>query len=255
MLVRAGLLLEHVFMLWMLVHAVRSRAEYYWFLIIFMPFGEWAYFFAVRIREPDMSWLRDVLSYRRPPQLRDLRYRFRESPSLANKLALAQGLHDGGHYDEAAGLFGELVAAAPDDSEASYGLGLCREELGDPEGAVCQYRSLIERHRSFRDYAVVVRLAEVLWKMERREEALQTLAALVETSPRTSHRVIHAHHLAEDGRVTEARSVVDDALLYYAHAPRYVKRRYWRWALSARHLRRELGKLVERSGRVTPVGP
>ena len=35
------LVLETAFMIWMLVDAINRRAEYYWYIIIFVPFGEW----------------------------------------------------------------------------------------------------------------------------------------------------------------------------------------------------------------------
>ena len=45
------LVLETAFMIWMLVDAINRRAEYYWYIIIFVPFGEWVYFFTVKIHD------------------------------------------------------------------------------------------------------------------------------------------------------------------------------------------------------------
>ena len=45
------LILSYAFSLWMLVDAYQRHAEHYWFLIILFPFGEWAYFFLVKVHD------------------------------------------------------------------------------------------------------------------------------------------------------------------------------------------------------------
>ena len=45
------LLLSYAFSVWMLVDAFKRGAEHYWYLIIFFPFGEWVYFFLVKIHD------------------------------------------------------------------------------------------------------------------------------------------------------------------------------------------------------------
>jgi hypothetical protein len=42
------LVLSYAFSLWMIVDAYRRHATFYWYLIIFFPFGEWVYFFLVK---------------------------------------------------------------------------------------------------------------------------------------------------------------------------------------------------------------
>ena len=54
---RVLFILQHAFMAWMLIDAIRRRADGYWYLIIFIPFGEWFYFFRVKIHDPEMQWL------------------------------------------------------------------------------------------------------------------------------------------------------------------------------------------------------
>jgi len=45
------LILSYAFSIWMLVDAYQRRAEHYWYLIIFFPFGEWVYFFLVKVHD------------------------------------------------------------------------------------------------------------------------------------------------------------------------------------------------------------
>lgn len=47
------LLLSYAFSIWMLVDAYQRGAEHYWYLIIFFPFGEWVYFFLVKVHDFD----------------------------------------------------------------------------------------------------------------------------------------------------------------------------------------------------------
>ena len=78
--------LQTAFMIWMLVDAVKRRVEFYWYIIIFFPFGEWVYFFAVKIH--DFRQVRFRLA-ERAPSLRKLRFEAKQTPSINNKLALA----------------------------------------------------------------------------------------------------------------------------------------------------------------------
>lgn len=45
------LIISYTFSIWMVVDAYKRGAEHYWYLIIFFPFGEWIYFFLVKIHD------------------------------------------------------------------------------------------------------------------------------------------------------------------------------------------------------------
>ncbi len=45
------LLFSYAFSVWMLVDAHKRGAQHYWYLIIFFPFGEWVYFFLIKIHD------------------------------------------------------------------------------------------------------------------------------------------------------------------------------------------------------------
>lgn len=45
------LLFSYAFSLWMLIDAYQRGAPRYWTVIILMPFGEWVYFFMVKIED------------------------------------------------------------------------------------------------------------------------------------------------------------------------------------------------------------
>lgn len=48
---RILLILSYAFSVWMLIDALKRDAKVYWLVIIFFPFGEWIYFFMVKIHD------------------------------------------------------------------------------------------------------------------------------------------------------------------------------------------------------------
>lgn len=238
---RVLLLLEHVFMAWMLVDCIRRRPGGYWFWIIFIPFGEWFYFFQVKIHDPDMRWLKELFRYRKPDSLETLRYRHDQTPSLTNRLRLAQALHDAGELRESAELFESLVAEDDQNLEARYGLGRCQMASSNPEAAVASFESLIETESSFAEYEPWLDLAKTLWLLDRRPEALERLRKLVEISPRLAHSVTLAQFQKEADEKDGARSTLETALHHFEHTPRYHKKRNRLWAFKARRLLKSLG--------------
>jgi hypothetical protein len=104
--------LQSAFSLWMLVDAARRGAGYVWYMIIMMPFGEVAYFFAVKIHDPEFAAFRRN-AFSKPPSLDQLGFNAEHAPSFENRLMLAQGLHDNGRHVEAAELFVRHPDAVP----------------------------------------------------------------------------------------------------------------------------------------------
>ncbi len=241
---RALLLLQHVFMAWMLIDAIRRGAERRWFWIIFIPFGEWYYFFMVKIHAPEMAWLKNLFHYEKPVSLDSLRYRCEQTPSLANRLRLAQALHDGGSYDEGAELFSDVLNRQPETREALLGLALCRAGQGDDDGAVEHLERLVELDRAYDEYQPWLHLTEAFWRLDRRDDALQLLERLVATSPRLGHSVALAQFQIEAGKPEPARATLWQALEHHSHAPRFARRNNRAWARRAKKMLKGLGGAV-----------
>jgi hypothetical protein len=207
------LLLQAAFTIWMLVDAVKRRPILYWYVIICLPFGPLVYFFAFKIHDYDLEWLRRIVRPPPPPPpIAELRERARESPSVANQMRLANALHDAGEYAEAAGIFEGILEARADEPDALYGLGRCRLELGEPEAAALLLSRLVEKHRAYRDYAACLDLANALVQAGRDDDALDVLERLVRSSPRPRHAVGLAERLVAAARIEEAQRVLRDAL-------------------------------------------
>lgn len=232
--------LQQLFMLWMLVDAIRRRAEYHWFLVILLPFGEWIYFFMVKIHDPELRSIVGRLKPSRPPDLAELRGRFEQSPSAFNQLALARGLHDSDQFELAAAEFGAVLAGDPQDRGALYGRAFCRIGLRDWVGAIADLEALVRVDPGYQEGEPWLFLAKAHWKIGSRDEALATLEALCRRSSRINHAVTRAQYLHEAGRTDQARTLLEQALKDYGLSPRFIQRRDWSWSLKARKVLRSL---------------
>lgn len=226
--------------IWMTVDAVRRRAEFYWYLIIlFVPFGGVIYFFMVKIHDYD---LRRLLPSTRPAlALPDLQRKALETPSITNKLALADGLEEAERYDEAARLFSEALSRDEDNLRALHGLARCRMGTGQFDEACQHLEKLLGVDNAFRDYSAALDYAEALWQSGRKDDTIDLLEGLVSVSSRVNHRVALAHYQMRADRTAEARDVLDRALKEYEGSPEYVKRRDRKWANKARDMLAKLG--------------
>ena len=228
--------LSTAFSLWMLYDAMQRRVPAYWFCIICVPMGEFAYFFAVKIHDFDLPSLR--LRSRRP-SLDVARYRLEQNPCVANQMDLSEALYASGELEEATALCEAAVRRDATYKHAHYGLGRCllrQDRLA--EAGAC-FRRVVELDRAYEDYGAWTDLAEVLKQQGRGDEAIGELRKLEAASPRIAHSVALCRQLRDAGRVEEAHRTLDAALRDLAHAPRHAKR------LAKPHLREARGLLAE----------
>ncbi len=228
--------LQTAFSLWLVIDAIRRGAAYYWYPVIMMPFGEWIYFFTIKIHDPEFDWARELYKKltTKKVTLEERHFRARQSPSFAHKVELAQALYDTQAYREAAGVFTEAIEMDADSREALYGLALAHSALGEYQEAIELFTELIEIDPALRDYAVYSDLAHALTQSGRLKDTHELLEGLVTRSPRLSHRVLHAHYLLTDDMKQEAREQLEAGLREYDHAPKYVKRKNRPWARRAK---------------------
>lgn len=231
-----------LFNLWMLYDCARRGAAFYWYLIILIPGGEVVYFFAVKMRDPELRGVRERLTKLAAlgPDVTELRRRVEESPSANNKLSLAQGLYDDDVFEESADLFEEVLAHDVRSRDALYGLGLCCLRLGRVERAAEALENLVDHHPAHADYDGWARLAVAYDKLGRQDDALDALHTLNRQAPRAGHALLYAQRLAQYGQPGQARKVLETAVVEHEEAPPYVRRRD---ADAAREARRRLAKM------------
>jgi hypothetical protein len=207
----------------MLIDAVSRRPAVWWFFVIlFLPAGELVY--GALVMAPELlPGRRRVPGARRLP-VEELRYRLRENPCHANRLALADRLRADGATDEARALYESLLAGEPDDKAALHGLALALLDAGETDEAIVVLERVVALRRSFADYAAWLRLAETLSATGRHEEALDCFERLVRTAPRIAHQVARAQAQAAAGKPEAARETLEAALDDYHHSPRFLRR-------------------------------
>ncbi len=239
---RLILFAELAFSLWLVVDAIRRGAAYYWYAVIMMPFGEWVYFFSIKIHDPEFDWLRELYKKltTRKVTVADLRHQAEESPSFSNTTTLAQALYDQGDYAEAAKLFADALEIHDDSRDALYGLALSHSALTEYEAAIDRFRELIALDPSFRDYAGYSDLAHAFAQSDRLAEAHELLDGLVTKSPRLGHRVLCAHYLLQDDRREQAGEQLRAGLQEYQNAPRYVRKKNRAWAGRAKQMLKQI---------------
>lgn len=219
-------LIQTAFTIWMMVDCYQRGAASYWYMMLWVPFGPLVYFFAVKIHDFDLSPLMKSIGIGRPPSLDALRWQHHETPSLANKLALAHALLDSGEAAaEAAALFGEVLRHERDNKRASYGLARARLSNGDHAEALEAFDALLSREPGFADGDALRMRADLLWQAGQREEAVADLERLVQQSGRLEFRVALADRLETIGRADEATALLAKALEDYRHAPHFIQRR------------------------------
>lgn len=239
----AGLLygLETIFRIWMLVDCMQRGGGYYWYLIMWVPFGPLAYFLAVKIHDYDLRGLKRALRIDRPPSIAALRFRLGETHTPANKLALGQALVAAKQeLPEATELFRDVLRWDADERRAQYGLAQALAQQGDTATALEVLSKLVTREPKFQDYQAWLDLAELRWRSGDRDGAVVDLEGIVTQTARLEHRLMLATRLAEVGRKDEAKRLLEQALEAYKHSPRYIQRRDARARRGARRLLKTL---------------
>ena len=224
------------FKIWMLVDAIRRRADTYWlWIIVGVPGGSLLYFLLVRMRDYDAQQIQQRLlaSVKRPESIDTLQFRYEQTPSIAARLALAQALGDAGRWEEARGHFQGVLDQRREEPDALFGLGVCSLELGDATAAAETLETLEGIQGSYRDFALYPELAAAYETLGEPARALDLLRDLVRREPRLRHSVLLAERLIRAGEAEEAREQLQRSLREHEEAPHYVKRNNRVWARRA----------------------
>ena len=234
-------LLQTAFTIWMLVDCYRRGAESYWFwVILFLPVaGSWVYFFVVKVPAGDFRNLHFGTALRRGPALDQLRYLAEQTPTLTNRLNLAQRLIELRQHAEAVPFLEAVLKTEPDHGMALYSLASCYVELSRPAEAVPVLEKLLRRDDRWGNYAGWRLLIAAQDQAGDRAGALASCRELARLAPTLQNRCLLADHLLEQGQTIEARMLLEQSLRDYDFAPGHVRRRDGRWATEARRLLKE----------------
>jgi hypothetical protein len=236
--------------IWMLVdHGRRGGGDAIWFWVIlfFQPLGAWAYFFAVKL-----PTLRGNASFQaggrlsglfqRRVSLEELRYKAEHIPTLANRLALAQGLIEKRSFAEAVPHLESALKTEPDHGQILYSLALCHDRLGRPDQALPLLERLLARDPRWSNYVGWHLLIEARGEKGDAAGALEACRELARLAPTLQHHCLLAEHLLHQGQAEEARNLLERSLRDHDFAPGPIRRRNRRWAGEARRLQKSAGR-------------
>jgi hypothetical protein len=243
---KAVYLLQIAFTIWMMVDAYKQGVEQFWFWIIlfFQPIGVWAYFFAVKLRTLRLPRLssRSAGGWERKMSLEELRYRVDRTPTVANRLALAERLMDRDMHEDAIVHLEAILQVEPGYCAALHALALCRLATGEPTHAVHALDRLLQRDRRWSHYRAWRTLIDAHLARREKGDALQACRELEKQVPTLENKCMLATHLIDNGLKREAVDVLDQALEDHHYAPWGTRFRNWRCAREARRLLAEAEK-------------
>jgi hypothetical protein len=234
-----------LFKVWMLVDALQRGCGrsgcggMYWYWLILMPFGDFAYFFVVKIHDPEFAALRKTL-FVKPASLEQIRYDAEHNPCVANKERLALALCDQQQFSEAQKLWEELLKQDSRNKNYLYGKALCRYYVKDITGAREALETLLAIDPDFRDYEAAMNLVRIYREQNEEQKAIEFLEVLQKKSHHLQLRIELARSLAEVDRRKEAATLLERALLDYQHLPAFSKSRDKPYAREAKALLNKL---------------
>lgn len=222
-----------------MVDAGRRGVEIYWyFIIFFVPFGGVVYFVIYKAGD---FWSPFSRVFDRPPSLEETRFRYENTPSLENHLALANSLHGSKQFEEAINHYKQILDREPEDTDALFGLGQSLCELGRYSEAVQPLEKVVQIRPGLGDYKAWPILARARWEKGEREQAIEILRKLTKSNPRIDFQLLFSQYLVEMGKYSEAKGLVEASLRDHRHAPKYVRQSYVSAATAMRRLRKQLG--------------
>jgi hypothetical protein len=235
-------LLQAALTIWMLVDASRRGVEPFWFWIIllFQPFGAWAYFFVYKIKDFQGGSGRVGTLFQRRASLNELRYQVEQSPTAAARLSLGERLVEMGEFSEALPHLETVLEREPEHCQCLYLVAQCHRGLGRPSEAVPPLEKLIAKHASWSDYQGFRALIDACLEAGESGEALTRSRELARLSPSLQHKCLLAERLLELGEKGEARKVVEQGLDDYRYTAGPGRRRDRRWVGKAKQLLKDL---------------
>jgi len=224
----------------MFVDALRRGAPRLWLFVLWLPFGDLAYFFMVKLGDfgarPAPLPGEPV-----PVDLATLRAAVESSPSYTNRVALGWGLLKEGQPAEALRYFELGRGSHPHDRDALYGYAVAQLELGERPLGMEALTELVDRQLSYDDYRAARRLAELLAEQGDLPTALELSRAVARATRRCTHWLDLGRHQARAGLLTEARDTLGRLLAEIEALPEYQRRRERDVRDEAQRLLLELG--------------
>jgi hypothetical protein len=230
--------LQLAFTIWMMIDAYGRGAEFFWYwvILLFQPAGAWIYFFVIKLRTMRWPGRRAGLAARPRLSLDELRYRVERTPTVANRIALAEKLMEKQAHREAMPLLEAVLAIEPGYCPALHALAECRLAAGEAEQAVAPLEKLVSYDPRWSNYRAWRTFIEVHQARGKAADALAACRELTKRVPTMENKCLLANHLLDNEMAPEAVKLLDDALADYHYSPWGARLRNWTCARQARRL-------------------
>jgi len=238
---------------WMIMDAIRSGNDRMWYIILFVPFGEWIYFFMFKAHDPHVRrYLKRILPQRKA-NLEMLKREAVNSPSVRNRQLLADGLFDAGKFDEALGAYEGILKSSAENRSILYRVAQCHHKLAELDKAQTILQEIVKHDRKFQDYQAVLELAEIAQERGDARQALTLLRELNTISSRLDLRLALVRATLESTGTPNGDPIpasndhvcvlLDEIIHDFRSSPAFYRRENGRIFREARRLRRGLGAI------------
>lgn len=220
------------------IHAVRTRRELYWLLILFLfpGLGSLVYGIAVWLPEVRASRgahragkaVRQLLDPGR--ELREAIEASEQAPTVANLLRLADALLAAGRAAEAVPHYQQaLVGLYGSDPDIRARLARALLESGRPQEAREQLDRLIAEQPDYKSPAAHLVYARAVAALGERERAHEEFGVLVGYYPGLEARARYAALLREWGETEKAQSLAAESLRLGQRLPKHTRQEEREW--------------------------
>ena len=224
-----------------IVHAVRRRQEYYWYLVIMMGgmVGTIAYILIEVV--PDLGLARNAFAgLGRKSRIRAVETIILDNPSAANYEELGDLLFDEERYLESLAAYDKSIHVRGDSIHAFYRRAQCEILLGEFSRAVSDLEYVVGSDRKYDTYRAAALLAHACANSGQPELAEGWFAEVTQYSTKSETLYNYASFLKKQGRNAEAKEWAEKILHKQRTMPRYLKRIERPWAQKTSSLLKEL---------------
>ena len=223
------------------VHWARRRPAFFWLWIILIggAIGALAYFLVEGM--PDFDHLRTSLKGpSRRKRIAALRAIVRENPAPGNYEELGELLLEEKKYSEARQAFDRALSSRADAVHPFYFRGVASFELGDFDAAIRDLQHVVDVDPKHDYSRAMSLLARALARSGRTAEAGATFDRLVAMSTASESLCTAAEFYIDQGRIAEARELIESILARRVTMPDYQRRRDQPWLRKAKQLERKV---------------
>jgi hypothetical protein len=224
-----------------IVHFVRRRPENFWIWIIFLggAIGATAYLLIEAL--PDLGLMgHSMKGFSRRKRIRALRAMVVENPSAGNYEELGDLLLEEKKYAEARTCFDEALRQRTDHVDPFYRRGIAAFQMGDAATALSDFERVVKTDPKYDYNGAQLYYARSLAATGRTEDAARSFEKLVGSGGTTEALCHAAEFFAAQGRMAEAKELVDRIAKRKLTMPAYQKRRERPWLRRSSALSRRL---------------